>query len=95
MNHPIARPLVLFLLIAVAIGSTGCQSWSQMKNERDALYRQNRALQDAKDRLEAENARLMEQLAAMSTPAPAPAPSGFSSISGIEVDESEATDSMN
>lgn len=98
-----ARPLLLVLLLTVAFASTGCQSWTQMKSERDALYHQNRALQDAKDQLAADNARLREAQASRPAPSPAPAPApaapatapavlglGFDAITGVEVDHSTA-----
>ena len=96
----VAVSCVLAMLIFVG---PGCQSLSSLTQERDALYRQNRALQAGLDRLAAENESLRN------VPAPvaaAPAPTsgaggpaflaldggGFSGIGGVEVDTSVANE---
>ena len=94
----VAVSCVLAMLVFVG---PGCQSLSSLTQERDALYRQNRALQAELDRVGAENAALR------SVPAPAPvapAPTsggpaflsldggGFSGIGGVEVDTSVANE---
>lgn len=79
----------LALLGLVALG--GCQS--RIKDERDALWQQNKELQAELDRARAEKAMADSEIARLqasldaarfSAPAPASANTGFSTIPGVE-----------
>lgn len=86
----------MMLLVFVSITGTGCASWNSLQGERDALYHQNRQLQEEKDRLAAELEAARSQPAPSAPTAPATGAvisfdgSGFEGISGVEVDTSTA-----
>ncbi|MEM7578047.1 MAG: OmpA family protein [Planctomycetota bacterium] len=99
MSRSIHAIVAACLGLLVLTGS-GCQSLTSLTQERDALYRQNRALQAEVDRLAAENASLRAAPTPVAPPpAPAPGPAflsldgtGFQGIGGVEVDTSVANE---